>query len=239
MSLLMTLLPLIAQVGPFTAPGTRGTPFPERVERPARARYVDAAPVPPPPVRAGKAQACLDAVEEDAEEAVDTADDWLVNAKPDEKPEANLCLGMAHSRLEDWGSAETALLAGRDAAGSDRLMRARLGAMAGNAALAGGRPDRALEALDPAHDEAKGLADQPLIATIALDRARALVALKRESEAEAPLADAREATPNNPEAWLLSATLARREGKLADAQKRIERRQTSCRSIPTSAWKRV
>lgn len=218
MSLFLPLLPLIAQVGPFTAPGTNGTPFPERVERPGKARYMSAAPV-----RAGKAQACLDAVEDDAEEAVDTANDWLVSAKPDEKPEANLCLGMAQSRLEVWGAAETAFLAGRDVAGSDRLMRARLGAMAGNAALAGGRPDRALEALDPARDEAKGLADQHLIATIALDRARAFVALKREGEAEAPLAEARDAAPNNPEAWLLSATLSRREGKLADAQQRIER----------------
>lgn len=222
MPLLMPLLPLIAQVGPFTAPGTNGTPFPERVERPAKPRYVSPAPV-LPPVRAGKAQACLDSAENDAEEAVETATDWLSVAKPDQVAEANLCLGMAQSRLEDWGSAETAFLAGRDAAGSDRLMRARLGAMAGNAALAGGRPDRAVAALNPAQEEAKGLADPALTATIAMDRARALVALKRESEAEAPLAEARETAPDNAEAWLLSATLSRREGKLAEAQQRIER----------------
>lgn len=220
MSLSMILLPLVAQVGPFTAPGTRGTPFPEKVERPAKVRSAPA-PFVPPPVRAGKAQECINQVEDDAEAAVDTATAWLAVAKPDERAEAGLCLGMAQSRLEAWDDAEAAFLGGREAAGSDRLMRARLGAMAGNAALAGDNPDHAIAALDTAREDAKGLAEKPLLTDIALDRARALVALKRNAEAEGALAEAREASPNNPEAWLLSATLSRREGKLAEAQQQI------------------
>lgn len=222
MALLTLLLPLIAQVGPFTAPGTNGTPFPEKVERPAKVRSAPA-PFVPPPVRAGKAQECLSQIDEDAEAAVDTATAWLAVAKPGERAEAGLCLGMAQSRLEAWDDAEAAFLGGREGAGADRLMRARLGAMAGNAALAGGKPDHAMAALDTARTDAQGLADKPLLTDIALDRARALVALKRNGEAEAALGEARAASPNNPEAWLLSATLSRRENKLAEAQQQIQK----------------
>ena len=223
MTFFLPLLPLIAQVGPFTAPGTNGTPLPEPVVRPSRARAAPVTVPPPPPVRAGKAQACLDQVDDDAEAAVDSATTWLAEAKGAERPEAYLCLGMAQSRLEDWDAAIGAFLAGRDAAGADRAMRSRLGAMAGNAAMAGAKPDSALAALDTAEADAKALSAMPMLADIAIDRARALVALHREAEAEAALAAARTAGPTNPEAWLLSATLARRQGKLADAQAQIEK----------------
>lgn len=222
MALPLILLPLIAQVGPFTAPGTRGTPFPELVERPAKAR---SAPVPIalPPVRAGKAQECLNQIDEEAEDAVDSATAWLGTAKAGERTEAGLCLGLAQSRLEAWDDAEAAFLGARESAGADRLMRARLGAMAGNAALAGGKPDHAIAALDTAREDAKGLADAALLTGIALDRARALVALTRADEAAAALTEARLAGPKNPEAWLLSATLSRRQGKLAEAQQQIQK----------------
>ncbi|MBA3056080.1 MAG: hypothetical protein FP826_14395 [Sphingomonadales bacterium] len=223
MSLLLSLIPLIAQVGPFTAPGTTGTPFPARVERPAKAHAVPAPAAPLEPARSARAQACLAAADDNAEDAVDLATRWLAAAKGADKVDAQLCLGLAHSALEDWSEAEQALLGGRDAAGSDRMMRARLGAMAGNAALAGQAPDRALAALETAGQDVKGLASPALEADIALDRARALVALKRDAEAEAALADVRSASPTNPEAWLLSATLARRMGKLTQAQAWIER----------------
>jgi Flp pilus assembly protein TadD len=54
------------------------------------------------------------------------------------------------------------------------------------------------------------------------DRARALVMLAREGEAEAVLAAARTFDAQNALAWLLSATLARRLGKLEEAQGFIE-----------------
>ncbi|MDE2621222.1 MAG: hypothetical protein KGL54_13760 [Sphingomonadales bacterium] len=229
MSLLLPLLPLIAQVGPFaTTPGAaRSTPVEQGVERPKRrqSRVIEgAAPAAAQP-SSGKGKDCVAQVDEDAQSAAELAEDWLAGGAKGagEQAEANLCLGLARSRTGDWDEAEKAFIAGRDAAGADRMLRARLGAMAGNAALAGGANERALVALDGAKGDATGLADPALTTTIALDRARALVALKRPVEAEAALAEARAASPTNPEAWLLSATLSRRQGHLAAAQSQIER----------------
>jgi len=154
------------------------------------------------------------------------AEAWLASAKGAERGEAQLCLGLAHSRLDNWADAQTAFLAARDLAGADQPLRARLGAMAGNAALAAGAPEPALAALDTAAGDAKTVANPALTASIAIDRARALVGLSRNTEAESALADARTAAPANAEAWLLSATLARRMNNLAEAQARIEQAAT-------------
>jgi len=239
MPLLLPLLPLIAQVGPFaTTPGApRSTPFEQGVSRrkpvataqaPA-AQPTDATPAqttrPVPAAQTAKGKECLAQVDDDAEAAADGAQGWLANGAkgPGERAEAELCLGLAHSKLEDWSEAEQAFLAGRDAAGANRMLRARLGAMAGSAALAGGHDEAALAALDAARADATGLADAALTAGIALDRARALVGLTRLDQAATALAEARDAMPASPEAWLLSATLSRRQGNLAQAQQQIER----------------
>ena len=58
---------------------------------------------------------------------------------------------------------------------------------------------------------------------IQIDRARALVALDRPDEAAEALADARVSAPGNHQAWLLSATLSRRQGRLVEAQSQIEK----------------
>lgn len=218
------LLPLLAQVGPFSAP-TSDTVLPDR---PARRAKAAAAPITPPvvsPVAVGspRLQECLTLVDQDADEALDQAETWVKAAKGREAAEADLCLGAARVGLEDWKGAEQAFVAGRELAGADRLLRARLGGMAGSAALAGQAPDRALSVLDVALADGRGLADPALTGGIQLDRARALVALGKAAAAEAPLAEARAAQPGNPEAWLLSATLSRRLGHLAEAQQRIER----------------
>jgi Flp pilus assembly protein TadD len=127
---------------------------------------------------------------------------------------------MALSRQEKWPEAQAAFLAARDAA-ADQTLRARLGAMAGNAGLAAGDAAAALAALDTAKADAGG--DKALAGGIAIDRARALVALKRDGEAAMALDEARADLPDNAQAWLLSATLSRRMGKLAEAQARIEK----------------
>lgn len=150
------LLPLVAQVGPFTAPGTDGTPFPARVQRKAKAADGAAPVAAPPPVGSARLQECLAAVDDDAEDALDQADAWLKAAKGREAAEASLCLGSARVGLEHWAGAEQAFVKGRELAGSDRLLRARLGSMAGNAALAGQAPDRALNALDVALADGRG-----------------------------------------------------------------------------------
>lgn len=221
------LVPLMGQVGPFTAPGATGMPLPEPVARPPRPRAKAPPATPAPPAAGPRLADCLAALDAadgpGGGEGSEAAEGWLATARGHEAAEAGLCLGTARSRAEDWTGAEQAFLAALEQAGSDRLLRTRLGAMAGNAALAAGAPDRALAALDTARSEAKGLGDPALLAPIALDRARALVALDRLIEAGTALGEARTAAPGDAEAWLLSATLARRQGRLAEAQTLIER----------------
>ena len=93
--------------------------------------------------------------------------------------------------------------------------------MAGNAALAAGDAEAALGAFDQATADAAG--QGALTGEIALDSARALVLLGENEQADEALAAARAAAPNDAQAWLLSATLARRTGDLATAQTQIER----------------
>lgn len=215
------LLPLAAQVGPFTAPGTNGTPLPERVQRrPAHPAAKDAAPA--LPADQSRLQACL-AASEAGGDAAPQARAWLAEAQGHDAALAGLCLGVALSRAQDWNAAEQAFTAALASAGSDRMLRARLGAMAGNAAIARGDARGGLADLDTARTEAAGLADPNVLAPIELDRGRALVALGRPAEAETAFAAARQALPNDADVWLFSATLSRRQGHLAEAQTQIER----------------
>ena len=113
-------------------------------------------------------------------------------------------------------------MAARDVtAGGDDGLRARMGTMAANAALAGGRSEQALTILSAALNDSAKAADAALTGGILTDQARALVALGRNDDAAKALELAR-AAPDNPTAWLLSATLSRRMGKLAEAQTQIE-----------------
>jgi tetratricopeptide (TPR) repeat protein len=170
-----------------------------------------------------KLGACLHMISEDPDAAGAAAGDWLKQAKGPERAQAGRCLGSALAAQQDFANARTAFIAARDdAAPTDHLSRARLGAMAGNAALAESDFPGALALLDAARSDADAAKESKLTSGIATDRARALVALKRDPEAATALTEARTADPANPEAWLLSATLSRRMGKLADAQTQIE-----------------
>lgn len=215
MSLILALLaPMLAQVGPFVTPGAALPP----VERRRPAVKVQAAPLQEP----SRLQACLDDAEASPTDAIEEAEAWLTVVKGTTQVEPNRCLGAAHSRRGEWGEAEAAFLAARDAAAaSDHALRAQLGGMAGNAALAGQTWDQALAALDIAQADAQKAGDVRLSGEIAIDRARALVALGRDAEAGKALVEARTSAMNNPLAWLLSATLSRRQGKLAEAQAQI------------------
>lgn len=100
-------------------------------------------------------------------------------------------------------------------------------AQAGNAAIAASLPDQALSALDAA------LASPALIDTeraeCQVDRARALVMLGRDADAAISLTTARQLSPENGTAWLLSATLSRRMNMLPDALSQI---QTAASLLP-------
>lgn len=230
MSLLFTLALLQAgpMVSPGAAPALRQPPLRDEHTR-RRHNNAPTEIVTPEPGRLGQ---CLRAADSDAEGAETTARAWLKDTIGSEQAGPLLCLGSAQAAQENWDEAEASFLSGRDlAAASDHGLRARLGAMAGNAALAQGAADRALAALDVARKDAEVDSDDPHLAgDIALDRARALVSLKRLDEAAAALVEARTGSPNNAAAWLLSATLSRRQGKLAQAQAQI---QTAADLLPT------
>lgn len=240
--LLTLVVPRVAfaQVGPFVSPGDPpASPLPKedrQREAMARARAQaaigsatgtdEAAPAAATTRKQaplGKLTACLSTIDANAEGAAAAARTWLAGAKGRERAEAGQCLGSALVALERFGEARDAFVASRDAVPvGDHASRARLGAMAGNAALAGGDAGGALAALDVARADA-GVADKALASGISTDRARALVALKRTDEAATALAEARTIVPDDAEAWLLSATLSRRTNKLADAQAQIEK----------------
>jgi tetratricopeptide (TPR) repeat protein len=212
---------LLAQVGAAPAIGTSPLETPPEIREQRRVAQ------PPAPVttaagpvgRAG----CIAEIEADPARGVEVAQQALWRAAGEERVRAGLCLGMALVDLERFDEAQRAFADARDAAaGDDRASRARLGAMAGNAALAGGRASAAMGALDTALADAKAVSENALAATVELDRARALVRLDRTSEAASALADARLLAPREAQAWLLSATLSRRENRLDEAQQQIE-----------------
>lgn len=212
---------LIAQVGPFGA-----TPLPVT---PQMDRANAAAPQRSDPLQVerrrepSRLQSCLETASEDPLAAVGVAIGWRAESTGSAAAAPGECLGVAYSRQNRWAEAEQSFLAARDAAAqSDYELRARLGAMAGNAALASGAAQRALVALDAAHAQALAANDKRAAGDIAIDRARALVALGRGGEAAMALDEARTASPENGLGWLLSATLARRNQQLDIAQQRIE-----------------
>ena len=174
-------------------------------------------------VAEARLKVCIDQSRSDVTTAIATADDWLQGLKGSETSYPLQCLGIAYTRLMRWDAAEETFVSARDALlPEEKPRRARLGGMAANAALADGSPGAALALLDQARADATGAGDLALAGELEIDRARALVALDRTGEAEAALNTARRDAAQDPDAWLLSATLARRLGKLSDAQFLIE-----------------
>ena len=225
MSFVLFAATLLMQTGPIVGDGAApslGLPMIDLPTRPRRRSNPFLLPSERGVMESSKLATCRDTATSNADEGVTMATDWLSGAKGAERAEAHLCLGYAYTQSQAWGLAEQAFLAGRDEASDNVLTRARLGTMAANAALAAGGAVRALAALDRAQADAASAKDAAMTGAIATDRARTLVALKRNDDAAAALADARKATPSDETAWLLSATLSRRMGQLAQAQAQIE-----------------
>ena len=187
------------------------------------AQAAQVATAPPQSTEQARLAECLQQARTDPGTAITTAGLWLIEAHDAGKALPQQCLGQAYVSLLRWPAAHGAFLAARDAAlGSDYPVRARLGAMAGNAALAGNDFATALVDLDKAVADAALAGDKPLAGSIAADKARALVGLGRLGEAAATLLQARADAPQDADVWLLSATLSRRRGDLKDAQAQIE-----------------
>lgn len=216
---LALLVPLMLQVGPSGTQMQAPLDMPRKapVRRITLPNLTLAAPQ-------GRYSSCLALASTDPQSAIADAEGWRSGLTGSARAEPEQCLGLALSRQNRWIEAEQAFMAARDAtAANERAAKARRGALAGNAALASGAVARALTVLDTAHSDALAAPDALLAGQIAIDRARALVLLKRDSEADEALAEARRDSPAELQAWLLSATLARRHNKLAEAQVAIER----------------
>jgi len=213
MPLPLLLLPLLAQVGPSGA--LPQAPLPDRHSRSAPA--VTAAP--------NRLKDCLDLAMLRPADTIEVAEAWLSEAKTmADRAGAKQCKALALTRIESWGEAGALFLAARDdTPAHENGERSRLGAMGGNALIANGDMPGALTALDLARADANAAQDAKLGGVVQIDRARALVALGRNDDAAAALKEAREAVPANASAWLLSATLSRRMGKLVEAQAQIEK----------------
>ncbi|HSG32995.1 MAG TPA: hypothetical protein VLA37_00555 [Sphingomonadaceae bacterium] len=165
---------------------------------------------------------CLEQARTDASSAILTASQWLGESSGAERAFPQQCLGVAYTRLLRWQAAEEAFLTAHDLAlADDYAFRAKLAAMAGNAAIAQDQNIGALADFDIALADAARANDTKLAGDIQVDRARALVALGELAEAETALGLARRDSPQNAEGWLLSATLSRRLGQLDRAQAQI------------------
>ena len=210
---LSILLPLFAQVGPGAALPQAPLEIPKLKQAKAKAE-----------VPRGRLTQCLALIRSAPLEGLNTAEAWLAEAKGSARSEPGECKGLALTALGRWKeAAEVFAIAHDDTPLSKLALRARRGAMAGNAALAAGDTAAALTAFDAAHAEARRAKDTVIAGGIALDQARALVALNRTEAAAAALAEARAVVPDTALTWLLSATLSRRQGKLSEAQAQIER----------------
>lgn len=215
------LLVLALQVGPNpSANDTLGLPD-ELLNRPERPEQDEGVPMSPESEWLAQ---CLALLPEDAARAHTLAQVRRNESDGDDRVLANHCLGLAATELELWEDAVTAFSAARDDSPAEDLrVRARFGAMAGNAALASGDAARATMILTNAKADASASASAPLQAIAATDLARALVAEGRTDEALAELETAITLQPEGPEAWLLKATLLRRLDRLEEAQTAIER----------------
>ncbi len=211
---LSILIPLMLQVGPGGALPQAPLAIPKK----------KAEAVAPPPPQSDVLKDCLQLAMTRPADGIEVAEAWLAKAKTaKDRAGAKQCHAMALTRIEGWAEAAPLFLAARaDTPESQADERARLAALSGNASLAAQDPAGALTALDlAAADSAKG-SDFKLRSAVQVDRATALVSLDRPADAAAALAAARSADPVNAEAWLLSATLSRRQGDLAAAQAQIE-----------------
>lgn len=160
---------------------------------------------------------CVDLAIDDPQSGLSEASSWLIQGGGFL---ARHCQGFAYAEQLNWKAATKAFAESAQAAEVAKDKRIdKFWAQAGNAALAGGDPAKALEYLNAAlvQGSLQGLAK----GLVHLDRARAHVALEDYSSAKAEFVLVHKLAPEDPLGWLLSATLARRMGDLEQARKDI------------------
>ena len=214
---------LIMQVGPNPSVGAIPDVPDELANRPQRETAEVIEPTPSP--RSEYLSRCLALTTSEPEEALDFAQAWRVQVESDlELAQSAHCLGLGLVRMERYEEARTIFeTASAEAPDTLPAYRARLAAMAGNAALADDKAATAEPLFAQAITQAAAAGDGALASSLHADRARALVAAGRQEDAAEALASARAEDPANARAWLLSATLSRRLERLGEAQQQIER----------------
>ena len=175
------------------------------------------ATTPAPTSAADRLGRCLASAEDDPAGAEHAATRWRMEGGG---REAQVCLATAYANQQRWPAAATAF---QDAAHAAEVAHdsaaAGYWAQAGNAWLAGNEPTKARAALDAAL--AAGSLTDLQLGEARLDRARALVAAGDLKAARLDIDAALITAGDDPLAWLLSATLARRAGDLTRAGKDI------------------
>lgn len=182
-------------------------------------------PAPPPPKSELELRftACADLSRKDPAKAAAQADAWRIAGGG---LLASECLGVAYAAGERWAPAEVAFeQAANEAEIQHDGRAAMLWVQAGNAALAGEDASKARQAFDRAL--ALPVLSDPMRGETYLDRGRAAVALNDTASARADIDAALKLVAADPLAWLLSATLARRQADatraaadIAEARKR-------------------
>jgi len=213
--MLFPLLLLIAQQQTPALPPKTG-PVLRDAERARAAAAKAAAPAPAgEPPRFTK---CMDLATGDPAAAIDDAVRWT-----GEKGGmfARQCLAVAYANQARWDSAATAFeeAAGEAETAKDSKRAATYWTQAGNAWLAAKKPPKARAAINAAL--ASGMLQGLALGEAYLDRARAAVASGENAGARADIDVAIAKAGDDPLAWLLSATLARRMNDLPRAQKDI------------------
>jgi tetratricopeptide (TPR) repeat protein len=215
--LIPALLLMMQSTAPTMTPQMPTTALPIPRRKPA----TTTTPALPPLPTSLRLTTCLQQADSDPAAALAAATSWSATTKGSAAVDPAQCRGAALSGLGRWSEAVDAFAMAREMEALPER-RAALGAMAGNAALAAGNVARADALLAAAHADAARTS--PVLAgDIAIDRSRALFPLKRLDEVAAALAEGRANSPANAAGWLLSATLARQQNRLGEAQGWIER----------------
>lgn len=172
-----------------------------------------AAAATPPTSRPSDYADCAELAASDPIRAVDIASRWRLAGGG---TLARQCLGLAYAAQERWAPAAVAFeQAAREAETERNPAAATLWVQAGNARLAGGEAQEARAAFNAAL--ASNILEGEALGEAHLDRARAAVALDDLATARTDLDRAVALVPADPLAWLLSATLARRQNDLERA----------------------
>ena len=160
--------------------------------------------------------ACVAQAKADPGRAIAVAQAWRIEGGG---VAARHCQGLAEWERKDWPAAMKSFEGAAKASEAARDgQAASLWGQAAAAAMLGEQPAAAVPYLDAA---LKLAGSGPAAAQLRVDRAEALVDLKRNAEAAADLDSATKSDPEVPYGWLLKATLARRMGDFKTAEAAI------------------